>query len=105
MLFGISVLFGNSMDRCTGISVSVVQGFIRCGAVQGFSNGLFRSRKPAKGQIICQRIKVPDALSGHPMYSILQGIQFKLLSGRTRSDRTCSLHSSSNITTLVRWTR
>ena len=42
MLFGISVLFGNSMDRCTGISVSVVQGFIRCGAVQGFSrsNGL-----------------------------------------------------------------
>ena len=31
MLFGISVLFGNSMDRCTGISVSVVQ---------GFSNGL-----------------------------------------------------------------
>ena len=24
MLFGISVLFGNSMDRCTGISVSVV---------------------------------------------------------------------------------
>ena len=25
MLFGISVLFGNSMDRCTGISVSVVQ--------------------------------------------------------------------------------
>ena len=40
MLFGISVLFANSMDRCTGISVSVVQGFIRCGAVQGFSNGL-----------------------------------------------------------------
>ena len=40
MLFGISVLFGNSMDRCTGISVSVVQGFIRCGAVQGVSNGL-----------------------------------------------------------------
>ena len=40
MLFGILVLFGNSMDRCTGISVSVVQGFIRCGAVQGFSNGL-----------------------------------------------------------------
>ena len=39
MLFGISVLFGNSMDRCKGISVSVVQGFIRCGAVQGFSNG------------------------------------------------------------------
>ena len=28
------------MDRCTGISVSVVEGFIRCGAVQGFSNGL-----------------------------------------------------------------
>ena len=40
MLFGISVLFGISMDRCTGISVSVVQGFIRCGAVQGFSIGL-----------------------------------------------------------------
>ena len=40
MFFGISVLFGNSMDRCTGISVSVVQGFIRCGSVQGFSNGL-----------------------------------------------------------------
>ena len=40
MLFGISVLFGNSMDRCTDISVSVVQGFTRCGAVQGFSNGL-----------------------------------------------------------------
>ena len=40
MLFGISVLFGNSMDRCTGFSVSMVQGFIRCGAVQGFSNGL-----------------------------------------------------------------
>ena len=40
MLFGISVLFGNSMDRCTGISVSVVQGFIRSGAVQRFSNGL-----------------------------------------------------------------
>ena len=40
MLFGISVLLGNSMDRFTGISVSVVQGFIRCGAVQGFSNGL-----------------------------------------------------------------
>ena len=40
MIFGISVLIGNSMDRCTGISVSVVQGFIRCGAVQGFSNGL-----------------------------------------------------------------
>ena len=39
MLFGISVLFVNSIDRCTGISVSVVQGFIRYGAVQGSSNG------------------------------------------------------------------
>ena len=43
MLFGIAVLFGNSMDRCTGISASVVQGFIRCGAVQGFSNGKLSS--------------------------------------------------------------
>ena len=49
MLFGISVLFGNSMDRCTGISVSVVQGFIRCDAVQGFSNGL-----------VCHRLAVNE---------------------------------------------
>ena len=48
MLFGISVLFGDSMDRCTGISVSVVQGFIRCGAVQGFSNGLASYRDNSK---------------------------------------------------------
>ena len=30
--------------------------------------------------------KVPDAYSGQPIYSILQGIQLELLLGRTRSD-------------------
>ena len=33
--------------------------------------------------------KVQDAYSVHPIYSILQGIQLKLQSGRTRSDRPC----------------
>ena len=36
--------------------------------------------------------KLPDSYSGHPIYSVLQGIQLELLLGRTRSDRPCSLH-------------
>ena len=35
---------------------------------------------------------MPDAYSGHPIYSVIQGIQLKRLSGRTRSDRPYSLH-------------
>ena len=35
--------------------------------------------------------KVPDAYSGHPIYSILQGKQLEWLLGRTRSDRPCSI--------------
>ena len=33
------------------------------------------------------RPKVQDAYSVHPTYSVLQGIQLELQSGRTRSDR------------------
>ena len=33
------------------------------------------------------RPKVQDIYSVHPIYSILQGIQLELQSGRTRSDR------------------
>ena len=38
--------------------------------------------------------KVTDAFLGS-IYSILQGMQLALQSGRTRSDRPCSLHHAS----------
>ena len=39
--------------------------------------------------------KVPVAQLGPPMYSISQGIQLELQSGRTRPDRPCSLYHAS----------
>ena len=38
---------------------------------------------------------MPVAWFGHPIFSILQGIQLELQSGRTRSDRPCLLHHAS----------
>ena len=35
------------------------------------------------------------ALLSHPIYSILQGMQFELQSGRTHSDSPCLLHHAS----------
>ena len=43
--------------------------------------------------VYCSR-KVFALLNDHPLY-ILYSIQLKLLSGRTHSDRTCSLHHAS----------
>ena len=40
--------------------------------------------------------KVPDMYSGHLIHSILQGIQFEPQSGRTRSDRSCSIFARAN---------
>ena len=42
-------------------------------------------------KINCRRSKVPGAYSGHPIYSVLQGIQLELQSGRTRFDKPSSV--------------
>ena len=39
---------------------------------------------------------MPDAYSGQSIYSVLQGIQLELQSGRTRSDRPFSVFAKSN---------
>ena len=41
------------------------------------------------------RSKGARRVVGHPIHSILQGIQLRLLSVRTQSDRPCSLHHAS----------
>ena len=49
-----------------------------------------------RGKLVQLRPKVPDAYSGRPIYSILQGIQLELQSGRTRSDRPSSVFARAN---------
>ena len=51
-----------------------------------------RDKASSSVELSLFRPKVPDAYLGHLIYSILQGIQLKLLLGRTQSDRACSLH-------------
>ena len=65
------ILLSAEFERhCTGISVSAVQGFIRCGAVQGFSNGR---------QILVVSALVDNFLAfSHPIFSHISNIITKL---------------------------